>query len=343
MQTKDAVAAARDWVRAEVRAPGYAGAYLSGSVLERADDAEWPMDSDVDVVLVCDGELPAKIGKLRWQGVLVEPTWMERRAFANFEDVMSTHYLAWGLHAGRVLDDPQGWLAALADRVKAEYLREKWLRARVNSVAALARRHISGIARAQTPEDRLMSCGFGPSCIAFPILAAAGRNCTVRKRIPAARAVLAEFGLDAFSPQLDRALGCTELTREELLRHMDALERTFDAAARTDGPSRTYPFRADIRMEAKDVAIGGSRQMILGEHPTDAVFWMMATFARCQIVLRMDDPALYADRLPALMDFAAALGVDTPEGALARQALAEELLADALDAAEKIIACTARE
>ena len=333
---------AAEWVRnVAASMMGYAGAYLSGSALERAPEAEWPEDSDVDVVLVFDGVLPGKIGKLRWQGVLLEPTVMEKRVFEDFDNVMRTHYLAWGLHGGQVLDDPQGWLAPLARRVCAEYLHEKWLRARVASTAALARRNLDGISSAQTPEDRLMSCGFGPSCIAFPILAAAGRNCTVRKRIPAARAALEDHGEATFFPQLERALGCEGMSREALRAHLSALEQTFDIASRTDGPSRSYAFRSDIRPEARDVAIDGCRKLLEGDHPTDAVFWMMATFARCQIVLRMDDPALYAQRLPALQAFAAALGVDTPEKALQRQQLARTILAQAEDVAGRIVKRTA--
>ena len=342
MNTRMAIEMAAEWVRnVAASMMGYAGAYLSGSALERAPEAEWPEDSDVDVVLVFDGVLPGKIGKLRWQGVLLEPTVMEKRVFEDFDNVMRTHYLAWGLHGGQVLDDPQGWLAPLARRVCAEYLHEKWLRARVASTAALARRNLDGISSAQTPEDRLMSCGFGPSCIAFPILAAAGRNCTVRKRIPAARAALEDHGEATFFPQLERALGCEGMSREALRAHLSALEQTFDIASRTDGPSRSYAFRSDIRPEARDVAIDGCRKLLEGDHPTDAVFWMMATFARCQIVLRMDDPALYAQRLPALQSFAAALGVDTPEKALQRQQLAQTILAQAEDVAERIVKRTA--
>lgn len=188
-----------------------------------------------------------------------------------------------------------------------------------------------------------MSCGFGPSCIAFPILAAAGRNCTVRKRIPAARAALEAYGEDAFFPQLERALGCEGMNREALRVHLAELERTFDIASQTDGPSRGYAFRSDIRPEARDVAIDGCRKLLEGDHPADAVFWMMATFARCQIVLRMDDPALYAQRLPALQAFAAALGVDTQEKALQRQQLARTILAEAEAVAERIVKRTAQD
>lgn len=343
MNAREAIGAAADWVRSiAARIDGYAGAYLSGSALERAPEAEWPLDSDVDVVLVYDGLVPAKIGKLRWKGALLEPTWMPKQAFADFDGVMRTHYLAWGLHGGCVLDDPQGWLRPLAEHVAAEYLREDWLRARVDAVAALARRHIDGISSAQSPEDRLMSCAFGPSCAAFPILAAAGRNCTVRKRIPAARAVLATQGRMDFARRLEQGLGCENMGRDELWRHMDALERAFDAAARTDGPSRTYPFRSDIRPEARSVAIDGSRRMIEGDHPADAVFWMMATFARSLTVLRMDDAALYAAHLPALQAFAAALGVDGPERALERQRLARQILMESEQVAAEILSKTAR-
>lgn len=343
MTTANAIAAAEQWVRAEAgRLKGYCGAYLSGSVLERTMDEAWPADSDVDVVLLFDTELPGKIGKIRHGGVLLEITLLPRADLSEDESVLSTHYLAFALNGGRVLDDPQGFLAPLSARVRAAFYEEKWLLARMESTAEIARRHISNMTRASAPEDVLMSCGFGPSAIALPLLAAAGKNCTVRKRLPKARNVLRENGFGEFARELENVLGCGGVTAERLRPHMDALERTYCRAMNTDGPSRDYAFRSDIRPDAKAVAIDGTRALLEGETPSDAVFWMIATFARSMIVLRMDDPAAYAECLPDMLAFARLLGVGDAASVAARQQLAQDVLGEAKRIAEKIAADTAK-
>lgn len=343
MTTAQAIAAACTWVMAEARAlPGYCGAYLSGSVLEQAMDAAWPPDSDVDVVALFDGDLPRKIGKIRRDGVLLEITAMPKTAVAEDETVLRTHYLAFALNGGQVLDDPQGFLAPLSGRVQAAFWKAEWLLARVESTAAIARRHIGGMTAAQTPEDRLMSCGFGPSAIALPILAAAGRNCTVRKRLPKARDVLWECGFGEFAGKLEAALGCVGLTAQQLLPHMDALDRAYYLAMNTSGPSEDYAFRSDIRPEARATAIDGTRELLLGENPSDAVFWMMATFARCMTVLRMDDLRTYERCLPDMQAFALALGVADEAAIAQRQRLAQETLAEAMEIAQTIAQRSAR-
>jgi len=141
--------------------------------------------------------------------------------------------------------------------------------------------------------------------------------------------VLQEHGFGDFEGRLEDALGCRGMTAEELLPHMDALERTYYRAMNTNGPSENYAFRSDIRPDVQAAAIGGTRALLLGAHPSDAVFWMMATFARCMIVLRMDDMNAYAASLPDMQAFAAALGVGDEKSVADRQLLAWRTLEEA--------------
>jgi len=50
-------------------------------------------------------------------------------------------------------------------------------------------------------------------------------------------------------------------------------------------PKGDFPYAGDISAAARGVAIGGSRELIkLGRH-REAVFWMVATYSRCQWIL----------------------------------------------------------
>lgn len=343
LTTAAAVAAAQDWVRAQAAGmPGYCGAYLSGSVLERGMGEVWPADSDVDVVVVFEEDLPEKIGKIRHCGLLLEITAMRRADFADDEAVLSTHYLAFALNGGQVLDDPKAFLVPLSQRVQAAFWQEAWLLKRAETTAQIARRHISNMGKAVLPEEILMSGCFGPSAIALPILAAAGRNCTVRKRLPKARNVLQAYGFGAFSGRLEAVLGCEGLTAEDLSVHMDALDEVYCRAMTTEGASAEYPFRSDIRPEAKAVAVDGTREMLLGAHPSDAVFWLAATFARCMTILRMDDMRSYEEFLPRMLVLMQTLGIADAGAVASRQDLALCTLEEARRIAQEIARKTAK-
>jgi len=69
-------------------------------------------------------------------------------------------------------------------------------------------------------------------------------------------------------------------------RHFDRLAGVFDEAAAV-GRTRFF-FSSAISAQARVVAIDGSRALVdAGDH-REAVFWVVATFARCRQVLAAD-------------------------------------------------------
>ena len=311
----DAVAAAREWVCTKgADYPGFCGAYLSGSVLETPDTAPWPETSDVDVVLVVhtfDGA--ASPGKFLYEGVLLEITCIDKGAFTSLREILSTHYLAFALQAQGVLADPEGWLTPLHREVSALYAKDTWVRARCASFFAAIRKAASSFDTSAPYPQRVNSWLFPTGISAFPIVAAGLRNCTVRKRYKQAREVLVQYGFEAFYPALLRQLTGQGFDPACLGAHIRELGVTFDLAAASSGPSAAYRFRKDISAAARPIAIGGSAQLLQSAHPEDAVFWMGATFARCHIILQMDAPALYVQRLRAFRRFMADIGLSRSE------------------------------
>jgi hypothetical protein len=76
--------------------------------------------------------------------------------------------------------------------------------------------------------------------------------------------------------------------RSRAEHHLGALAAAFDAAA---AARRTpFVFAADISDLGRPIAIDGSRELIEGGSHREAVFWMVATYARCQKVLAHDRP-----------------------------------------------------
>jgi hypothetical protein len=137
---------------------------------------------------------------------------------------------------------------------------------------------------------------------------AALRNPTVRQRYSAARRVLLEYGRTDFFLGLLELLGCAHLAAPHIEKHLGELAKIFDAAAAV---ARTpFSFSSDITAAARPIAIDGSRGLIgAGDH-REAVFWMVATFARCHKILATDaPPELARTHLPAFEAMMADLGI----------------------------------
>ena len=339
MTRGDAFAAAREWACTKgADFPGFCGAYLSGSILETPNEYTWPDTSDVDVVLVlhaADGV--ASPGKFLYQGVLLEITLIDSAAFASLEHVLLTHYLAFPLQAECILADPEGWLSSLHRQVAARYAQDEWVRGRCSVFFDSIRKSAASFDPNAAYPDRVNSWLFPTGISVFPVVAAGLRNCTVRKRYAQARDVLTQYGLDDFYPALLRQLTGHAVDPACLGAHMRELGTTFDLAAASVGPSSAYRFRKDISPAARSIAVGGSEQLLESTHPEDAVFWMGATFARCHIILRMDAPAVYEQRLCAFRRFMADIGLSCGEDYVRRYRSLLNFLPEIEKIAEEII------
>src|SRR6185437_2313304 len=102
------------------------------------------------------------------------------------------------------------------------------------------------------------------------------RNPTVRLRYLAARDVLNEYGHIGFYDKLLKLLGCVDLTANRVEQHLSNLEHTFDDAA----AAAKTPFFF-ITATSRPIAIDGSRELITTGNHLEAIFWIIATFARC--------------------------------------------------------------
>ncbi|WLQ37088.1 hypothetical protein P8A18_28260 [Streptomyces castrisilvae] len=299
MRVGTARAAAVRWVAAHARSvPGYRGAYFSGSTVGRADDAELAASSDVDVVVVTEDEdPPVKPGKLRYGGALLEISYVPWAELRDAETVLSSYHLAGSFRVDTVIDDPTGGLRALYADLSPRFAEREWVRRRCLD----ARRRVEGRLAAfdgTAPfHEQVPAWMFPTGVTTHVLLVAALRNPTVRLRYPAAREVLTAYGRPRLYRELLELLGCADVSAEVVRHHVGEMTRTFDA---TVPVARTpFFFSSDLTERARPIAVDGSRELIdRGEH-REAVFWIVATLARCHTVLAVDDPALHTARLPA--------------------------------------------
>lgn len=308
---------ARRWVAREGAAlPGFAGAFLTGSALWAPAGTLLGPASDVDVMVVLDAaEPPVKPGKFRYDGVLLEVSYLPAARLGSAEDVLRDHHLAGAFHLPGVLADPTGRLEALHRTVSGEFAAPHWVRARTAAVLDLIRRTLDQVepaAEAQGSAVRPEAVNawlFGTGITAHVPLVAALRNPTVRSRYAATRELLAGHGLPHHHERLLELLGCAELGAGRVERHLGVLEWAFDAAERVTAES--YPFASDVSASGRPVSIGGSRDLIARGLHREAVFWLVATYARCltKLSLAGADGSPYED---GFRDLLADLGADTP-------------------------------
>jgi len=310
--------AAADWI-AQYGSDlhGFRGAYISGSTVPLPPDAELPATSDLDVVIVvaagwapaaAEGVAPAiPLGKLRHHGALLDVSTITEDRLATPAHVLGDYRLASSFRVDSVIADPTGRLGRLQAAVAAGFAFRQWVELRLDHACRVVEERIAGVSAPVPFPDLVLRWLFAAGGTVHLPLVAALRNPTVRLRYLAAREVLAGYGLGDRYPELLELLGCARLSCDQVAGHLDGLARTFDATAAV---ARTpFFFSSDVTPLARPVAIGGCRELVeRGDH-REAVFWMVATYARCHTILAVDAPDLRRELKPEFDAVLADLGI----------------------------------
>jgi hypothetical protein len=295
----EARALAGDWVRDHAQTlAGFQGAFMTGSAIWAPEDAPMSPSSDVDVMIVLDGQLPpVKLGKVRHHGVLLDVTYLEAAEVRSPAAILSSFYLAGSFSRPSILLDPSGRLQELAIAVSKEYSRRRWVEERCEHGWSNAARHFGALSQTLPWHVQAIIWLFGTAASTIVLLSAGLRNPTVRTRYLAVRRLLADHGLLDDYESLLEDLGCARLSRETVERYLATLEAAFDVAA---GVATTpFVFSSDISTVARPIGIDGSRDLIERGFHREAVFWIVATYARCQTILYHDAPGELHDRFDA--------------------------------------------
>lgn len=294
MLVREAKLAAKEWVRREGnRLPDMMGAFLAGSVTTLPDSLPLPASSDVDITVVLANPPARKLGKFRYWDALLEVSFDSPARYWSAESVLGDPHLAGGVRAMQILADPAGDLGRLKSEVVKEYACRRWVQQRCLAATNTA------VGRLESPEetaplhDRVTAWLFGTSLTALVLLLAGLRAPTVRRRYAEVRKLLCESDSLDFHEELLALLGCAEWSRRQTEWHLNAVAKAFEGAkclAKGD-----FPFAGDISEAARPVAIDGSRELIEQGLHREAVFWIVATYSRCQWIFRYNASKLEGD------------------------------------------------
>jgi hypothetical protein len=328
---------ARDWVREEAAdLPGFAGAFLHGSLAWLPDDAAFPPTSDVDIIVVLDTpEVPQKPGKLRYRDLLLDVSYLPKDQLRSPEQVLGQYHLAGSFRAPSVILDPSGWLTDLQTAVARDFAQRRWVRRRCEHARD---RILTGYPlNAADPFPQQVIAWLFPAGITTHVLLTAGlRNPTVRQRYLAARDLLADYGHLEFYETLLDLLGAARMSQSRAAEHLAALEDPFAAAAAV--VKSPFPFAADISQFARPIAIDGSRDLIARGDHREAIFWLAATWSRCQLVFHHDAPELRERFAPGYRALPADLGIASSADLQRRYDELIRALPQVWDVAETIMA-----
>ena len=321
-----AKALAWQWVlTAGQQLPGFAGAFYHGSVNWLAADATLAPTSDLDLMLVFDQPPPVKLGKFVYQGVILEVSYIASAEVQTAEQILAQSHLAGSFMGPSIIADPTGHLTALQAVVARDYTKREWVVKRCEDVRAKLLRNLDSIKAADPFHVQVSAWLFGTGLTTHLPLVAGLENPTVRRRYLAARTLLRTYGYLNFYEELLGLLGCRTLRPQQVNEHLKSLTVAFDAAkAVVKSP---FFFAADINDLARPVAIDGSRELIeRGDH-REAIFWIVATYARCQLIFQHDgSPALLAQFTSGFQRLLADLGIASSADLIQRGAQVKAFL-----------------
>ena len=296
MIVKHAKDVARQWVIEEAsQAPGFCGAFYHGSTNWLPDDAALPATSDLDVMVVlADPDPPHKPGKFIYQDVMLEVSYLPRDQLQSPEMILGQSHMAGSFRTASIIVDPSGELTALQAAVSKDYAKRRWVYRRCEDARDKILRNLEGLSESAPFHDQVVPWLFATGVTTHVLLVAGLKNPTVRRRYVAVRELLADYGLLDFYPPLLELLGCAQMSRARVEEHLAALTAVFDVAKTVI--KTPFFFAADISDIARPIAIDGSRELIeRGDH-REAIFWIVATYSRCQQVLYHDAPVEMQDR-----------------------------------------------
>jgi len=339
MKVKQAKAVARQWVvEAAGTIPGFVGAFSHGSINWLSDEAILPPTSDVDImVILADPNPPVKPGKFIYRQVMLEVSYLPQDQVQSPDQILGNYRLAGSFQTAQILADPAGRLAPLQAAVAGEYARFPWVYARCEDARRNILRHLQSLREADPFHDQVTAWLFGTGVTTHVLLVAGLQNPTVRQRYRAARDLLLEYGYGNFYERLLTLLGCAQMDPARVEQHLAVLAAVFDIAKTVI--KTPFPFASDISDQARPIAIDGSRALIeRGDH-REAIFWIVATYSRCQKVLYHDAPAAVQEQFqPGYRQLLADLGIHSPDDLRQRSEQVKAFLPQLWQVTEAILA-----
>jgi hypothetical protein len=293
MKVKEAKEIARSWVQEKGQMmPEFRGAFFVGSVNWKAEEAPWPLTSDIDICILVDQEVRT------WQRIFAQGVVLEVSVtpYARFkgspESILSDFRYACHFSRPSIIADPTGQLNHLHKVVAQEYAKRSWVQARCEHARGrlvdfvLGEEFASAFKLGDTLWEQLFHLYYGV-LMASEILAIAGlKDPTIRKCLVVSHDLLEVQGRLDIQEALVAILGCTQMDREQVERHLRHCTAAFDRAAEVV----QTPFfgSQDITALSRSLAIDGAKEIIDLNLCREAIFWIHTIYSHAQKAIQND-------------------------------------------------------
>ncbi len=273
--------------------PEFEGAFITGSICELEHTDQIPKFSDVDIILVWK-EPPKSMlkGKMLHEDVILDISHTTFNEIGSHELILADYHRAFPFYKQKIFSDPTGRLQALHEKVSKGFSQPKWIRKRIEDAVqhdiGYLDRYLELHKMSAPLNNQVGIAAFAAGIMTHVILTAAMKNPTVRKRYLSAHNVLSNCGEISYYEKLLEFLGCHDMNKSQVSKHLVSLRETFDEAVQQ--LSTPYMFASDISPIGKIIAIDGSQDLIDHGFHREAVFYMVATFSRSLHVLLADAP-----------------------------------------------------
>jgi hypothetical protein len=279
---------AKGWInRDAIDLPGFVGAYLTGSLTWMEDTEPYSICSDVDIKVVIDGTaLPKDRGKFPYDGVILEVGYASLQSLLETEVILGDYHRANEFRKPTALVDPEGTLTKIQTDIGSRFAERPWVLMRCQHAKLRVKNWLDGTKSRVSLHDRVTSVFFAAGVTTHILLVANLSNPTVRRRYASCYELLKGRDEMDLHCRLLSTLGSRDLTRDQVMDHMNDVGNAFDQACYL--LTSPYKFAADMTAQTRSIAIGGSLEMIDEGRHCEAMFWILAVYSRSRAVISID-------------------------------------------------------
>jgi hypothetical protein len=346
----DAKRTAKRWIADNLAAwPGLRAAHFVGGITTMADAERFQLEKDIDLHLIFAEGSPIpptdspfmNIIEADYASLLVEAGVRSEQEYASPEAVLANPEIAHHLTRDSIAYDPDGWLRGLQERVRREYPRRKWVRARI----AHEREGLAG-ALALLPMARGMTGASGEVNIlgyTFTYMAALLAVASLRAPRIGSRMFLhlrdglAGCGRRDLYEEVLTVLGLQGMCPAQVEQALAEGAEAFDLAVQVR--QTPHPFQHKLQAHLRPYFVAACRNMLDAGHHREALGWLLPFYLSSTDVIVADAVEAEKRRFAARQaGFLEALGMATAEARGARFAHAERLYQRFFALADEIVA-----
>jgi hypothetical protein len=333
---------ARDYIRTKCAGdPGFKAAYIIGSINSMAPTDPFPAFRDIDIGVITDRVDDLHNEEENVNGYIVETVRSNPKYYADPEAILSDARYANNMADGTILLDPAGFLTPLQKKVKAEFAKRKWVRARWKREAGHAFDNLNGMKQAGTPGAFMFCFGrhvmYTTCCLTTCHLAPP----THRRGPVQLRDLLHASGDDAFFEEYLAMAGIDRITPDQTKQFLADAVAAFDLAIEVYKTPIPYAYKLEPFI--RPYLIEGTKDIFQDGGYRESIFWIARFYVIAALVILNDgSPAQKAETSQRLGAFLHALAIDTDEARSRRTCACEAFHEKMVDYAEAITLTSAK-